>query len=135
MDNNPSTSAVVSNPRGKCIRSGQKIMVHNVFLRHVASNASKTESVRLTAQELGISRASIWKIIGEMKTKGKVSSPTKKRKRTQCHEKLDEAEKQILRKTVHSFFLKNEIPTLNKVTIVSIICALYIFYVYICMVA
>ncbi|CAH1382915.1 unnamed protein product, partial [Tenebrio molitor] len=71
------------------------------------------DTVKLTAQIAGTSKATIYNILKEKKTKNYVSAPKKSSGRPAI--KLDEDSKYAIRRIVHSFFFKNEPPTLDKV--------------------
>ncbi|XP_049881877.1 uncharacterized protein LOC126377877 isoform X3 [Pectinophora gossypiella] len=75
----------------------------------------KTSIMEKTASILGIGVASVYRIIKEYATFGNVQSPSTTKKRLTFLEKLDECDKQAIRKKIHSFYLKSELPTLKKV--------------------
>ncbi|XP_026725848.1 uncharacterized protein LOC113492543 isoform X2 [Trichoplusia ni] len=75
----------------------------------------KTSIIQKTASILGIGEASVYRIIKEYATTGNLQSPSKTKKRVTFSEKLDEFDKQAIRKKVHGFYMKSEIPTLKKV--------------------
>lgn len=75
----------------------------------------KTSIIQKTASILGIGEASVYRIIKEYATTGNLQSPSKTKKRFTFSEKLDEFDKQAIRKKVHSFYMKSELPTLKKV--------------------
>lgn len=107
-------SGIYKNRSGKPLNRGQKIMAFNVFKSHFNKGTNKSQSVKFTASQIGISERSVWSIVKEHETTGDLSSPSNKRPRPQADEKLNEEQKSTLRLIVHSFFLKNEPPTLNK---------------------
>ncbi|KAL1490226.1 hypothetical protein ABEB36_012956 [Hypothenemus hampei] len=111
-----STGTVKKNTKGKIIHSGQKIIIYNIYFKYRnEEKLSKTSAVKSTVSDTGISRASVWKIVSEMELTGSVSSPPKHRERKNFYEKLDEDQHNTIRYIVHSFFLRNEPPTLAKV--------------------
>lgn len=75
----------------------------------------KTSIMEKTASILGIGVASVYRIIKEYATTGNVQSPSTTKKRLTFSEKVDEFDKQAIRKKVHGFYLKSELPTLKKV--------------------
>lgn len=75
----------------------------------------KTRLMEKTASILGIGVASVYRIIKEYATTGNVQSPSTTKKRLTFSEKVDEFDKQAIRKKVHSFYLKSDLPTLKKV--------------------
>lgn len=102
------------NPKGKYIRSGQRQMAYNVYLKH-RENMSKTAAVNQTARDVGISKNTVFDIVKEMEISASFTSPARKRNYQNTYNKLDEAQKSTIRRHVHSFFLKNELPTCTKI--------------------
>jgi hypothetical protein len=103
------------NSIGKPVSSGQKIMIHNIYGKFREQNQalSKTEMVKRVSEAPGIGLTLVWQTIKEMEEAHAVNSPPRKRNRMSFYQKLDEAEKKI-RQIFHSFFLRRELPTLNK---------------------
>lgn len=106
---------------GKPLQSTAKVIVLNVYIKLREQNPGKSENgiIQLSAELTGVSERSIFKIISEMKKNGKVSTPGKKRplkENTQTRERIyDDFTKTAIRRKVHAFFFKNEIPTAHKV--------------------
>lgn len=67
------------------------------------------------SQSLGIGLNSVRKIISEYKSTGTVASPNKKRSKKCLFDKIDDLDRNALRQKVHSFWLKKEVPTIDKV--------------------
>jgi len=63
----------------------------------------------------GIGQSTIKKTLAEYRQTGIVKSPTKIRSKKQLFDKLDDIELQGLRQKVHSFWLKGELPTIDKI--------------------
>lgn len=109
--------SVTKHKKGKPLTSGVKTCVLNIFTKFSQENPQSTlrEVTRAVADVTGISETSIYKTRKEHRLDGKVVTPNKKRKVTQLSEKYDNFTKDVIRKKVHEFFFKNEIPTLNKI--------------------
>ncbi|GLV46162.1 hypothetical protein CBL_02878 [Carabus blaptoides fortunei] len=110
-----SSKDVHKNPSGMIVKSGQRFMTYNVYLKHTNEGLSKTIAMNLTAEEVGLSSKLIFDIVREMERTGILKSPKKTRNRSDFYSKLTEDEKKAVRHNVHSFFKINEIPTLDKV--------------------
>ncbi|XP_060864304.1 uncharacterized protein LOC132940594 [Metopolophium dirhodum] len=67
------------------------------------------------SQTLGIGLNSVRKIISEYKSTGTVASPIKKRSKKCLFDKIDDLDRNALRQKVDSFWLKKELPTIDKV--------------------
>lgn len=101
------------NPSGRHVKSGQRRMAYNIYLKH-KNNLSKTAAVHQAAKEVGISKNTMFDIIKDMESTGNIHSPPKKRICQTKYDKLDETQKSAIRRHVHSFFLRNELPTCTK---------------------
>lgn len=109
-------SGTSKNPQGKHIGKGQRQMAYNVYSKHRNDNPhlSKTAAVLQTAEEIGISKNTMFDIIKNMGSKN-LKSPSKKRKYQSLYSTLSEAQIGAVRRHVHSFFLRNELPTCSKI--------------------
>lgn len=74
----------------------------------------KKEMTQKTANILGISVSSVYRVLKDYKQHGKCSSPAPKHRAT-FTDKIDDLSKSAIRKKVHAFFLKGELPTTYKV--------------------
>lgn len=63
----------------------------------------------------GIGRKSIIYTISEYKKTGKVSSPIKTRMKKSLFDKIDELDRNGLRQKIYSFWLRRELPTMDKI--------------------
>lgn len=63
----------------------------------------------------GLGLKTVERTLAEYKTKGTVSSPNKRKIRETVIHKTDDSDLNAIRLKVHSFWLKREIPTLNKI--------------------
>ncbi|CAH0549728.1 unnamed protein product [Brassicogethes aeneus] len=115
MDNVENQPSVTKNKSGQYIGQGQRKILFDVVKKHITTGKSKSSSVKLTSEETGISKGTIWATIKQIEQEGKATSPSKKRKRSSQYEKLNEEQKMHLGKIVHNFFMKNETPNLSKI--------------------
>ena len=111
------------NTQGKYMQKGQKLMVYNVYMSNI-SVESKHARIKLTAEQVGVSVSTVSRVVKEMENKGQVKPPKTHKPRQSLHKELDDASKQIIRRTVHNFFFRNELPTLNKIMVVRILIVL-----------
>jgi len=63
----------------------------------------------------GIGRRTVISTISEYKHEGTVTSPNTKRVRTTLFDKIDDLDRNGLRQKVHSFWLRRELPTIDKI--------------------
>lgn len=75
------------------------------------------EVVMLLSKELGIGQRTIQTTIAKYKTTKTVSSPNKTKIRATFKEKVDDFERNAIRRKIHSFWFKKEIPTLDKILV------------------
>lgn len=111
---------ITKNRPGKIVDSGQRVMAYNVFMTHLKSGKSKTESVKLTREYVGISERLIWNIVKTMTDTHQLVTPSGKRDRKDLFRRLDENQRQEIRNIVDSLFLEDGTPTLKKILSVSI---------------
>jgi hypothetical protein len=62
----------------------------------------------------GIGLTLVWQTIKEMEETHAVNSPPRKKESHEFLSKIGQGEKKNIRQIVHSFFLRRELPTLNK---------------------
>lgn len=118
MSVDPGPSNYVKHKSGKPLRSGEKMIVLNVFNKFCEKypTLGVKEIEKLTSEFTGVSVNSVHSIRNEKNTTGKLATPCKKRKRNlTVIGKFDEFNKTAVRRKVHDFFYKNEPPTLNKI--------------------
>lgn len=98
----------------------EKNMVINTF-KHVKESwpsdqyPYRREMANKTANILGVAVSSIYKILKDYKEKNTISAPVTTKAKPNILDKIDDFDKSAIRKKVHSFFLKGELPTLKKV--------------------
>ncbi|RVE43412.1 hypothetical protein evm_011949 [Chilo suppressalis] len=129
MESQPSTSPEqpidVSSPKKKrpkvtSFTVNEKFMVINTY-KHIKENwpsdkyPYKTEMAHKTARILGIAISSVYRILKHYKENGYISSPVTTKSRPKFSNKIDDFTKSAIRKKVHAYFLKGELPTVNKV--------------------
>lgn len=71
--------------------------------------------IRFISKEVGIGLRTISSTLSEYNRKGTVTSPNKNKIRPTILEKVDEFRKNAIRQKIHEFWLRQEIPTLNKI--------------------
>lgn len=74
------------------------------------------EVVKIISTELGIGQNTIQSTIAEYKKKT-VSSPNKSKIRATYKEKIDDFERDAIRRKVHEFWFRKKLPTLDKILI------------------
>lgn len=98
----------------------EKVMIINVF-KYVKESwpadkyPSKKEMKDTTADILGISKSAIYRILKEYTETDTVKPAASPKKRLSIIEKIDGFDKSCIRRIVHSFYLKGELPTAKKV--------------------
>ena len=65
----------------------------------------------------GLGRETISKTIAEYKRTNTVTSPNKKRIKSSLFDKIDDLDRNGLRQKVHSFWLRRELPTIDKILV------------------
>ncbi|XP_054717309.1 uncharacterized protein LOC129226706 [Uloborus diversus] len=107
--------------QGSALKSSAKTIVMNVFhkLQVRNPNDSVTEILDKTSDLTGVSTRSILRMQNEFKIQGSFSTPGRKRparkgKATRM-QKFDDFVLSAIRRKVHLFFKRNEIPTVAKV--------------------
>ena len=115
-----SSPPVVKHSRGKPISFKEKNVVLNVhkYLKSKHDDLTQQSLTALTAQTTGISKRSIYRIITEKRSTGKLQTPGKQREGAKGKytrmKKIDDFTKCAIRRKVHDFFARNEMPTLKK---------------------
>ncbi|XP_060855582.1 uncharacterized protein LOC132933290 [Metopolophium dirhodum] len=110
-------SPVKKNPSGKRVDSGKRQIIINAYKSKM--NSDPTKSLRIIRQELskelGIGAMTISTTITEYNNTKKVISPCKKRVKTSFRDTFEEFERNVVRRHIHSFWFKREIPTVDKI--------------------
>lgn len=99
------------------IHSNQKLIIINSHKKLKKDNQeiSNKDAVTQLAEQTGFGITSIKKILSEYKNTGAVTSPNKRKRCLSFREKIDECDKNAIRRKVHGFYINKELPTLNKV--------------------
>ncbi|XP_068625066.1 uncharacterized protein [Battus philenor] len=84
-------------------------------LRDTCPDASNNEVMKSIASSIGVHWMSVYRTMKEKNTTGVVSPPKKKKPIATVFSTTDSSTKSALRSIVHQFFLRNEIPTLDKI--------------------
>jgi len=92
-------------------------MIVNVYkdLQSKAPDMPYRQSMSKISKTLGIGLNSVRKIVSEYNSTGTVASPTKTRNKKCLLDKIDDLDRNALRQKVHSFWLKKELPIIDKV--------------------
>ncbi|XP_060841781.1 uncharacterized protein LOC132922329 [Rhopalosiphum padi] len=113
----------INKRKERIIESGEKIMIINLYKSKIMemqnqSNINYDDLMVTLSKETEISLRSITEIVNEYRESkkiGHVKSPDRKRNRPIIDDKIDEFNKIAIRKKIHAFWLKREIPTLPKI--------------------
>ncbi|XP_076296113.1 uncharacterized protein LOC143216706 [Lasioglossum baleicum] len=105
------------NPRGKYVLSGQKEMIINLYKKLKQENAgiSYKAIIESLTKTTGIGICTVKYAIAEYKSTGAVSSPNMKRRCCSILEKTLEADILAIRRKVHDFWVRREVPNLDKI--------------------
>ena len=96
--------------RGKPLPSGERAIIFNVF-KHLKGNFSlESQGSIIECKATGSSISTIKMIIKEERPR----SPGKKRPNRKKFTKLDSFDLSVIRRIIHSFYSRNESPTLTK---------------------
>lgn len=133
MDDQPSTSSRRRNEEVLSPRKKRKLVSFTQTEKELILNAykyvytekktesptetpKKNECVLKTAEILNISRPSIYRVLKEHKENENFSSPKTPGPKFNFKNKLDDFTLSAIRRKVHGFFYRKELPTLNKVS-------------------
>lgn len=124
MDNpGPSSSSFLSSPTKKRPKNNrltvnEKTIAINVY-KHIQKTMTAyphaTDVIKTTSEIVGASKSTIWRIIKEYKSTGKVSSPRHVPTNHTVIAKLDDFVLTAIRGKVHQFYYANDLPTIDKV--------------------
>ncbi|XP_029347324.1 uncharacterized protein LOC100168529 [Acyrthosiphon pisum] len=114
---------VKKNPRGKFVGCQQKQMIINLYISKMSEQATLPDQrrlkyidlIKLMSQETGIGQRTISMTLSEYKKKGTISSPNRKKVRPKLTEKVDEFNKNAIRRKIHGFWHRKEFPTFEKI--------------------
>lgn len=117
------TTSILSPPKkrqSRALSRGEKEIILNTFKSQAEDsgnflNATTSEVVRDTAYKTGTSERSIYRVVREYKTQKKLKSPKKPKKRKNVLAKIDDFDRNAIRRKVHEFYFRNELPTIDRV--------------------
>jgi len=75
------------------------------------------ELIKSVCKTTGVGKNTVCQTISDYKNTGVLKSPNKNKNRATIIEKIDDLEKDAVRKKVHDFWFRREIPTLDKILI------------------
>jgi len=84
-------------------------------MKSKSPDMSLRQMVHEISQTSGIGRNSVNSIVSEYKTTGTVTSPNKTRNKKCPFDKIDDLDRNALRQKVHYFWLRKELPTIDKI--------------------
>lgn len=92
-------------------------MILNVYKTALESNPELTISDigDKAACITGVSKASVFRVMREYTNCGVLNSPKKTKLRKRVLDDIDDFDRNAIRRKVHEFFFRNELPTINKV--------------------
>ncbi|KAF0761570.1 DDE 3 domain-containing protein [Aphis craccivora] len=116
---NVAITPLKANPRGKLVGSRQKLMIINLYKTKMLQQPKLTikEVVKIISKELGIGQRTAQLTIAEYKNEKTVRSPEKTKIRATFKEKIDDFERDAIRRKVHEFWFRKQLPTLDKILI------------------
>ncbi|KAL4152979.1 hypothetical protein QTP88_000812 [Uroleucon formosanum] len=103
----------------KLVGSRQKLMIINLYKTKMLQQPKLTikEVVKIISKELGIGQRTAQLTIAEYKNEKTVRSPDKTKIRATFKEKIDDFERDAIRRKVHEFWFRKQLPTLDKILI------------------
>ncbi|CAK9802850.1 hypothetical protein ANTQUA_LOCUS10453 [Anthophora quadrimaculata] len=115
-EENVGMSPVRKRAKRTYISASEKNIILNIYKAELLKNPGKsvTDIVQITARTAGVSKRSVFRIRKEGMS-GEISSPKRTKIRQKIVEKVDDFDKNVIRRIVHQFFHRNELPTIEKV--------------------
>lgn len=99
------------------VSSGQKLIIINHY-KSVLTNGTNMkfrEMITHISESLGIGYHTVRKTISDYKNSKCVKSPNRKRNKPGVVDKIDDFDKNAIRRKVHTFWLNKELPTLQNI--------------------
>lgn len=84
-------------------------------LKEESPEICKKEAHAILSKRTGVGISTVQKTLLEYERTGNVTSPNKKKPRITCNQKVDECDRNAIRRKVHEFYMNKELPTLPKV--------------------
>lgn len=116
-----STTICLSPPKKRSKKSHFDIktkgMILNVYKHETEENPLqlKDEIINKVANKTGVCSRSVYNIIREYTTNHKFSAPKTNQNRKKIVDLVDDFSRNAIRRIVHQYFFRNELPTLDKV--------------------
>ncbi|XP_026321135.1 uncharacterized protein LOC113231156 [Hyposmocoma kahamanoa] len=121
----PSSTKLFSTPMKKrqkksALRSSEKTTIINIY-KLVEDTWPKDQFwykkdlAKKTAETAGVSLATVYKVLKQYRNEHRVSSPVAPPQRATIIDKLLDFELSAIRRKVHEFFFRNELPTVDNV--------------------
>lgn len=101
------------------VGSGQKLIIIDHY-KSILKNGSEMKFRKMItniSETIGIGYHTVRKTIAEYKTTKCVKSPNRKKQKPSVVDKIDDLDKNDIRRKVHSFWLNRELPTFPKILI------------------
>nr|CAH7766353.1 unnamed protein product [Callosobruchus chinensis] len=99
------------------LSANEKQIVLNIYKNQVQENGDMLveELVQKVAVISGISRTSVNRIVREYRSNHPLSEPKAYPSRKKINEAIDDFDRGAIRRKVHSFFFRNELPIVDKI--------------------
>ncbi|RVE52596.1 hypothetical protein evm_002715 [Chilo suppressalis] len=113
----PSSTCTFSSPKKNVpLRSNENVFKHVEETWPKDSYPYKSDIIKKSAEILGISRATVYRLVKEKKStgRGRISSPPPPPFKVSLMDRLDDMDNAAIRRKVHTFFLKRRCPPLTK---------------------
>ncbi|CAI6376480.1 unnamed protein product [Macrosiphum euphorbiae] len=110
-------SPIRKNPKGKYVHSREKSIIVNMYKDTMMKTPGITcsDMYNNLSKATGIGYDTIMKTIVDYKLRNTVTSPNTKRAKTSLFNKIDDLDRNGLRRKVHSIWLRRELPTIDKI--------------------
>ncbi|XP_053995333.1 uncharacterized protein LOC128885358 [Hylaeus anthracinus] len=95
----------------------EKQLILNIYKSLIQENSTMliTDIVQKAATIAGVCKSTVYRVLREYKRTRTLSIPKEKRTYDRTIDAIDDLDKNAIRRKVHEFYLKNEIPTADKV--------------------
>ncbi|VEN48333.1 unnamed protein product, partial [Callosobruchus maculatus] len=116
------TSQDLSPPRKRSKKRHFDVRLKEVIL-NVYKYATKKKSLTTAADDIveevalkiGICKRSVYKVVREYRTRHSFAAPLTNQNRKHCIDLVDHGDKSAIRRKVHQFVFRNELPTIHRV--------------------
>lgn len=95
----------------------EKNIILNLYKTEMQENPTLlvNEVVQIVSNKAGVAKSTVYKVVKEYRERRTLSEPKKIQNRKSTVELICDFDKNAIRRKVHGFFFKNEIPTIDKV--------------------